>query len=420
MRGGRTNGSGGAVGPWRARRAKDVARAVREAFGASSSASTLTATGLVAALVAASWGASWLVGGAGRVVPHWYYFPVLIAALRFGHAGALVVALVSGVLAGPLTPQLVAEDLAQHPAEWLTRTAFFVGVGQVAALLIQPALPSLLTELQRRRAERSVRRALERDELAVWFQPVLSVSDRRIVGAEALLRWHHPQRGLLSPGAFLPMVEQTSAIHDVGDWVLRRACAEAAAWPDTRMWVGTNLSSAELDSAHLPHRVADAVDAAGLPPSRLCVEVTESALVVDFDGSAERLAALNRMGVKVAIDDFGTGYASLSYVHCFPAQALKIDRSFVAALGHESQGAAIVGGVNLMSRTLGMHTIAEGVETEQQAQQVRELGCDMSQGFYHHYPMPAPQLAALLHAQPPSPSADEASRHQWLVSEEED
>lgn len=349
--------------------------------------------------MAGSWFAGWLVGGAGRVVPHWYYFPVLVAALRFGHPGALVVALVSGVLAGPLTPQLVTEGIAQHPSEWLTRTAFFVVVGQLTALLVQPALPSLSTELQRRRVERALRRALERDELTVWFQPVLSVDDDRIVGAEALLRWHHPERGLLSPGSFMPLLEQTEAIHEVGDWVLRRACAEAARWPDPELCVWVNVSGAELDSSELPERVADATAAAGLPTSRLCVEVTESALVVDFAGSAGRLAALDRMGVCIAIDDFGTGYSSLSYVHCFPAHVLKIDRSFIAGLHSDPQGEAIVGGVILMARTLGMRTTAEGVETEQQARQLRELGCDLTQGYYHYYPMPGEELAPLLRAQ---------------------
>lgn len=373
-----------------------VTGAARGAFSASSGASAWRASGLLVALLAGSWALSWLVGGAGRVVPHWYYFPVLVAALRFGHPGALIVALASGVLAGPLTPQLVAEGLAQHPSEWLTRTAFFVAVGQLTALLVQPALPSLSTELQRRRVEREVRRALERDELAVWFQPVLSVGDDRIVGAEALLRWHHPERGLVSPGSFMPLLEQTPAIHDVGDWVLRRACAEAATWPDPNLCVWVNVSGAELDSSKLPQRVADAAAAAQLPTSRLCVEVTESALVVDFAGSAERLAALDRMGVCIAIDDFGTGYSSLSYVHCFPAHVLKIDRSFIAGLHSDPQGAAIVGGVILMARTLGMRTTAEGVETLQQARQLRELDCDLSQGFYHHSPMPAEQLQALL------------------------
>lgn len=379
-----------------------VTGAARGALSASSGASAWWASGLLVALVAGSWLASWLLGGAGRVVPHWYYFPVLVAALRFGHPGALVVALVSGVLAGPLTPQLVTAGLAQHPSEWLTRTAFFVAVGQVAALLVRPALPSLSSELQRRRVERALRRALERDELTVWFQPVLSVDDGRIVGAEALLRWHHPERGLLSPGSFMPLLEQTPAIHDVGDWVLRRACAEAAQWPDHNLGVWVNVSGAELDSSKLPERVADATAASGLPTSRLCVEVTESALVVDFAGSAERLAALDRMGVCIAIDDFGTGYSSLSYVHCFPAHVLKIDRSFIAGLHSDPQGVAIVGGVILMGRTLGMRTTAEGVETDQQARHLRELGCDLTQGYYHHSPMPADELAALLRAQQPA------------------
>ncbi|QBI21676.1 EAL domain-containing protein [Egibacter rhizosphaerae] len=376
-----------------------VARAVHRAAGAGSIISVWWAVGAVVGMVVLSWGASWLLGGAARVVPHWYYFPVLFAALRFGHVGALVVALASGLLAGPLTPELVGEGTAQNPSEWLTRTVFFVAVGQVAALLVQPSLPSLTADVRRRRTERSIRGALARGEFELHFQPVLSVAHGETVGAEALIRWRDPQRGLLPAGAFMPEVERTETIHEVGAWVLREACAHAAAWPDDRAWVAVNLSGAELDSPDLPRRVASTLERTGLPPARLCIEITETVLVEDFEGSRQRLDELAGTGVRVAIDDFGTGFSSLAYAHRFPADVLKIDRSFVAALETDPQGGAMVGSIVILARTLGMRTIAEGVETQVQQHRLPELGCDMAQGYHYHRPMPAGDLDVLLRAQ---------------------
>ena len=373
-----------------------VADAAQRTAGLSSGVPTRSAVAFVVVLLGASWAASWLLGGAGRVVPHWYYFPILFTALRFGHAGALVVALASGLLAGPLTPQLVSEGLAQTSSEWLTRTGFFVAVGQIAVVLTRPALPWLAAEARRRRLERAARGALAADELELWFQPVLRAGGGPIVGAEALLRWQHPDRGTLTAGEFIAELERTAAIHDVGDWVLRRACEHAASWPDEDLWVAVNVSAVELDSAALPGRIARALATSGLPASRLCLEVTETTLVEQLDGSIARLGELQRMGVRIAIDDFGTGYSSLAYVHRLPADILKIDRSFTARLGEQEQSEAIIGGVVILARTLGLETVAEGVERAEQVPWLHELGCDMTQGYHHHHPMPAGAFAALL------------------------
>ena len=382
-----------------------MARAARRTAGLSSSLPASVAVLLVVALLAASWSASWLLGGAGRVVPHWYYFPILLAALRFGHVGALVVALASGVLAGPLTPQLVSEGLTQTPSEWLTRLGFFVAVGQVAAVLTQPALPSLVAFAARHRLERDTRAALAAGQLEVWLQPVRRAEDGRIAGAEALLRWRDPERGVLPAGEFIAELERTDAIHEVGDWVLRHACAQAVAWPEEAAWVAVNISAVELGSDALAGRVARALAVTGLPASRLCLEVTETTLVEDLDASMARLEELQRMGVRIAIDDFGTGYSSLAYVHRLPADLLKIDRAFVDGVGSGGQSDAVIGGIVLLARTIGLETIAEGVERAEQLPRLRELGCDMTQGYHGGRPMPAEAFAALLTDREPGDAA---------------
>jgi diguanylate cyclase (GGDEF)-like protein len=227
--------------------------------------------------------------------------------------------------------------------------------------------------------------ALHRDELHLVYQPIFNLRTGQLVRFEALLRWHHPQRGPVTPAEFIPLAEETGLIGTIGDWVLRAACSEAADWP-TDVGLAINLSPAQFRPS-LPFRVADTLNKVGLRPDRLLLEITETVL---FQSSAENLRLLEQLralGVKVALDDFGTGYASLGYLREFPFHEIKIDRSFVSDDSAESF--AIVDSVTKLGHALGMRVTAEGVETHQQLDRVRMIGCDKAQGFLLGRPVPA-------------------------------
>jgi diguanylate cyclase (GGDEF)-like protein/PAS domain S-box-containing protein len=255
--------------------------------------------------------------------------------------------------------------------------------------------------LARLRVENDLRRALEREEFSLHYQPVVSLSDRSIVGVEALIRWQHPERGLVSPAEFVPVAEQNGLIEPIGRWVLERACRQAAAWhaarPDSRpIEMAVNLSAVQLASPGLVDTVQAALGASGLTPSLLCLEITETAMLRDPEATGEVLRRLGKLGVRLALDDFGTGYSSLSYLPHLPLDTLKIDRSFVDGLGSEDHDSAIVEAIIAMSRALSLGVVAEGVETECHVQELVRLGCERAQGFFFARPMPAAEIPARL------------------------
>ena len=375
----------------------------RGALRALVATSPATAWVVIAAGLAGSWLATHLPGGADTVVPHWYYLPIVFAAARFGPLAALLVALASGVLAGPLTLVNVADATAQETARWLSRTAFFVVIGQLMAGLVSPALPTATNELRRRRQDRDLRRGLANGEFYCVYQPIVDVATARPVAVEALVRWRHPSRGELGPGAFLPAAERSEVIHELGAFVLEAACRQAAAWNALcdrhgrpRLQVNVNLSGRELEAPELIDRVRRSLDANHLPAAQLCLEVTESVLIDDVDACVRQLTALKDLGVQLAVDDFGTGYSSLSAVHRFPIDVLKLDRSFIEALGNGGQAEAISGGIVLFARTVGLTTVAEGIETPAHHQAAVDCGYDHAQGYHYARPMPAQAFTALL------------------------
>ena len=255
--------------------------------------------------------------------------------------------------------------------------------------------------LTRLRVENDLRRALEREEFSLHYQPIVAMSDRSIVGVEALIRWQHPDRGLVSPAEFVPVAEQNGLIEPIGRWVLERACRQAALWhaarPDSRpMEIAVNLSAVQLASAGLVDTVQGALSASGLTASLLCLEITETAMLRDPEATGEVLRRLADLGVRVALDDFGTGYSSLSYLPHLPLDTLKIDRSFVDGLGTEAHDTAIVEAIIAMSRALSVGVVAEGVETDCHAQELVRLGCERAQGFYFARPMPTAAIPAAL------------------------
>ena len=263
--------------------------------------------------------------------------------------------------------------------------------------------------------ENSLRRALDRNELTVHFQPEIRVEDGAVVGVEALVRWEHPEHGLLPPAAFIPLAEETGLIVPIGAWVLRHACREVVTWntgvaAGRPLLLSVNLSARQLAQPDLVDVVAAALADTGLPPELLCLEITESVLMSDSNATVQTLEELKELGVQLAVDDFGTGYSSLLYLKRFPVDILKVDRSFVDGLGRDPEDSTIVAAVVRLAHSLGLQAIAEGVETPEQLAALRPVACDWAQGYHWARPLPARDLTAWLSARasdarlaPPAP-----------------
>lgn len=252
-------------------------------------------------------------------------------------------------------------------------------------------VPALRAEaVARRMYDAELHRAFERGEFCLLYQPQIRLADGALVGAEALIRWKHPVRGLLQPAAFLPALEAGVLAAPVGRWVVDEAAAQAAAWyrQDLPVRVGINLSQAQFRSGALPHEVADALAANGLPPAALELEITENILVAGEDDILAQLEAVRALGVALSFDDFGTGFASLNLLRTFPVSRIKIDKSFTRLVRSEPRDRVIVSGIIDMARHLGIGVIAEGVESREDAEFLRRLGCDEGQGYWFGKPVP--------------------------------
>ena len=253
--------------------------------------------------------------------------------------------------------------------------------------------------MERMMLEGSLRHALQDNQLLVYYQPLVD-EQRRVVGTEALLRWQHPQLGLLSPTRFIPIAEETGAIIPIGKWVLYTACQQAMKWHNmgfADFYVAVNLSTRQFKEPDLVEIVEHTLETTGLPPHCLKLEVTESGIMENPERAVEKMDALRRIGVKFSIDDFGTGYSSLSYLKRFPISTLKIDRSFVMDAPTNTDDQEIIKTIIAMARNLRMETVAEGVETQEQQEFLAYHGCRMMQGFYFGRPMPAESFEELLH-----------------------
>jgi diguanylate cyclase (GGDEF)-like protein/PAS domain S-box-containing protein len=316
----------------------------------------------------------------------------IAAPLRIGHHELALTCSVGVAIYpkdGATAPELLKQaDLAMYRAKEAGRNQrMFYSAGMEAQVA------------ERTMIERHLRHALARGELVLHYQPRVDLRDNRVTGAEALVRWQHPELGMVAPGRFIPVAEETGLIEDIGNWVLREACEQNQRWIASGLpplHIAVNVSARQFRHADFAGHVLDVLESTGLPPHLLELEITESLMMDNVDAAVATLVALKKIGVKLSIDDFGTGYSSLSYLRHFPLDFLKIDQSFVADMLGDPNGAAIVRSIITLGQSLGFSIIAEGVETEAQRAHLREGGCDEMQGYLFSKPLPAEQFLALL------------------------
>lgn len=261
-------------------------------------------------------------------------------------------------------------------------------------------IASVDSEMRRRRElEKDLREALSRNQLYLVYQPQISYRDHRVVGVEALLRWQHPELGMVPPDQFIPLAEQNGSIIGIGEWVLDQACRQLREWHDqgfSELRMAVNLSTVQLHHNELPRVVNNLLQAYRLPPRSLELEVTETGLMEDISTAAQHLLSLRRSGALIAIDDFGTGYSSLSYLKSLPLDKIKIDKSFVQDLLDDDDDATIVRAIIQLGKSLGMQVIAEGVETVEQESYIIAQGCHEGQGYHYSKPLSARELTSFL------------------------
>ena len=322
-------------------------------------------------------------------------------------AQKLIAALDAPLAVGAHSLQVSAHvGVAVYPEDAQDASDLVRGADAAMARVTPGQAPALLfysEEMNQRarehlRIENELRQALAEDELLLYYQPKVSLLSGRVVGAEALLRWRHPVRGLVSPGVFIPVAEETGLILELGNWVLDEACRQVAAWRNANLAmppIAVNLSARQFDET-LPQRVAKAMARHQVRPEQLMLEMTESLLVRGADNVIAIMNRLVAMGLSLALDDFGTGYSSLAYLKKFPISTLKIDRAFVVGLPFEENDCAIARAIVTMAKQLRQEIVAEGVETIEQMGFLRELGCDQLQGYLFSQPVAAADFERML------------------------
>ncbi len=305
----------------------------------------------------------------------------------------LVVAASVGVAIG--SGRTTAAKLMQNADVALYRAK---SAGKGRCRFYEPAMHAAARE--RFELEAELRDAVESERFVLHYQPVFDVATGALVGTEALLRWVHPERGLVSPGTFIPLAEQTRLVVPIGQWVAREACRQAGEWarrhPGTPLTMSINLSFVQAEEVSLVDELAAAISVARIPPERLVVEITEGVMMRELDSSVLALYALKQLGVELVVDDFGTGYSSLSYLNQLPLDGLKIPKPFIDEVEHRERDYALTHGLVELAHTLGLRTVAEGVETDGQLERVAAMGCDLVQGYLLGRPGGAAEIEALL------------------------
>jgi EAL domain-containing protein (putative c-di-GMP-specific phosphodiesterase class I) len=249
--------------------------------------------------------------------------------------------------------------------------------------------------------ETDLRHAFERKEFFLHYQPIISLRDGRIIGAEALVRWRHFERGIVSPATFIPVAEDTGLVVPLGRWVLREACRQARQWqssaPEGQPFaISVNLSVREFGQPDLVKAVASILDETGLPPKALRIEITESAIIGQKHPAIETVEQLRDLGASIHLDDFGTGYSALSYLHRLPLDAVKVDRAFTSSIDLEERPLHVVKAIVSLAHAIGLEVVAEGVSNERQLKLLREMGCDLAQGFIFSRPCDVAEMDRLL------------------------
>lgn len=286
--------------------------------------------------------------------------------------------------AGNVTEMLRYADIALYEAKSAGRNTWRFYSGEMNARIIE-----------RRRLESDLRYGIKHGELRLHFQPRYRIADGQMVGAEALVRWQHPERGLIAPDTFIPIAEESGLILSLSDWVLETACACAAQWPDA-LFVSVNLSPTEFKRGNLMERVRHALQASGIEPARVELEITESVMLEDAVGALDVMRALKQLGIRIAMDDFGTGYSSLSYLRAFPFDGLKIDRSFLTRLEDSEDDQAIIHAIVGLGRALALTVTAEGIETAEHLAMLKAVACDEGQGYFLSRPLDTDAFNRLL------------------------
>ncbi len=278
-------------------------------------------------------------------------------------------------------------DIAMYRAKWDGRNRY---------ALYESGMQDAVQE--RMELEMDLREALAKNEFFLTYQPTLDLARMRPTGVEALIRWRHPERGVVQPGSFIPLLEETGMITDVGRWVLAESCRQGAQWLDAghRITMAVNVSGRQLDSDELIGDIRDALQASGMPAEALTIEITETTLMRDVEQTARRLEAIKELGARIAIDDFGTGYSSLAHLQRFPVDALKIDRSFVSGLSRNREGETLIQTLVQLGKALSIETFAEGIEQQEELTMLREQDCDNGQGFLFAKPLAAEDAETFL------------------------
>ncbi len=331
---------------------------------------------------------SFLAGGASAVPPHGFYIPLIVLGIRFGTPAALVASVGVAVLAGPLLPAVVATAVPQETSDWVTRGVFFALVSSVSSALAHAAVRDEQARRESLRDETKLRAAIQERQLEVRYQPIVRLDSGAVVGAEALVRWHHPDDGIVTPDRFIPLAERTGLIHLLGAHVLERAVEDMRAWkralggtPLPIEYVGVNVSRAQfIEDGRLVRHVDQLVRADPLPV-QVMIEVTETGLIEDQACLVDQLVELKLRGFRIAMDDFGIGQSSLAGVRDLPIDTIKIDQTFMASLVGDPSVRDIVTNTVDLARRLGKDIVAEGVETKDQRDALLELGVLRAQGY---------------------------------------
>lgn len=334
-------------------------------------------------------------GGAPNTWAHLYYLPIIYAAVRHGFVRSVITAIAAALAAGPWMPSSFAGAEHQEFTSWMVRLVIFVVVGILAAWLARAQVRSVDALMHDQVVSRSLRGGMRRGHVGVHYQPLVSLGTGDVVGFEALCRWHDGRGQFRPPDLFIPQAERTGLIVDLGAQVLHEAAKQAQRWADaghSGLLMTVNVSAVQLSHPGFLSEVLAVARSHSIEEYEVCLEVTESAVIVDPECARETLRAARDLGMKVAVDDFGTGQSSLAYLADFPIDIVKIDRTFIAGLGTDPKANALVGAMVAMARALGAVTIAEGIETREQLAAVRSLGCEIGQGFYLGRPVPAERI----------------------------